>query len=157
MTPSDADLRAVFHDELARLRSLGVQLQKLGKKHTETQLRRFAEEFVDPDRRDLFLRAASAGAVDHVKWLRADSTSEPHTKGVLGWLARGAEKLACVRLDRRPRLPAVKLSVDTLDETWATSWPGVYVNFPSGRALVVTLDYEVVRCDLRAAVGSPYR
>ena len=97
------------------------------------------------------------GAVDHVKWLRSDRSQDAPRHGALEWLAVGSPRCACLRLDRRPGLPAVELRLETMDESWISSWPGVYVRFAAGRALVVTLDYEVFQCDLRSGRGSPYR
>lgn len=155
--PDHRALRATFELELTQLRRLGVAWKKLGRRATIDVIARFAEEFIDPDRSEQFLSASSLGPVDHVKWLRPDRTQDAPKQGALGWLASGAAKLSCLRLDRRARLPAVELRIETIDEVWATSWPGVYVHFESGRALAVTLDYEVFLCDLRRGPGSPYR
>lgn len=62
-----------------------------------------------------------------------------------------------MRFDRRPALPALEIELATIDDAWAASWPGAYVNFDAGRAVVITLDYEDVRCDVRAAPATPYR
>lgn len=36
-------------------------------------------------------------------------------------------------------------------------WPGVFVSFEAGRALTVSIDYEIARSDLRASRSSPCR
>ena len=69
----------------------------------------------------------------------------------------GFEGGRCIRFERRPRLPALDIDLATIDDTWAASWPGVFVRFDAGRAVVITLDYEEIRCDMRAGRGTPYR
>jgi hypothetical protein len=157
--PDPRAVRATFHAELSRLRELGVALKKFGRGASERLVHRFADEFVEPDRREPFVALAFSveQAVDFVKWLRVDRTNGASGPGTLEWLAAGAERFSCVRIDRRARLPVVEVSVETLDEAWVTSWPGAYVNFPARRTFVVTPDYEVFRCDLRDSQGSPYR
>ncbi|MDI1443164.1 hypothetical protein [Polyangium sp. 6x1] len=159
MRPDERFLRDTFREQLARLRSLRVDLRTLGARATEAHAARLAEEFVEPDRSVAFREAldGKGGAVDFEKWLRQDRLSPRETRGCLEWLAAGDEELVCVRFDRRAGFPAVTLVVRTLDETWASSWPGVYVHFAAGRALAVTVHYEVFQCELRIAVGSPYR
>jgi len=49
-----------------------------------------------------------------------------------------------VRLERRARLPALDIVVIGMDDAWAASWPGLFVNFEAGRAFVVTVDYEEI-------------
>jgi hypothetical protein len=44
-----------------------------------------------------------------------------------------------------------------MDDVWAASWPGLFVSFDAGRALAVSIDYEVLRSDLRVPRASPYR
>jgi hypothetical protein len=58
-------------------------------------------------------------------------------------------------MDRLISLPALDLRVASLEEGWATSWPGMLVSLSAGRALVVTLDYELIHFDLRGS--APYR
>jgi hypothetical protein len=59
-------------------------------------------------------------------------------------------------LPLRADVPAVAVQLSTIDEAWATTWPGIFVRFELGRA-VVTPDYEVMRCDLAARGSTPYR
>lgn len=150
-------LRESFDSELSRLRKLGVRLKKISKQSTREHVVQFASQFVDPDRCADFLVASAVGPVDHVKWLRPDCSHDAPKHGTLEWLASGSARCICLRLDRRPGLPAVEIGLETMSETWVSSWPGVYVRFASARALVVTLDYEVLQCDLRSGRGSPYR
>ena len=159
MLPDERALRETFREQLERLRALRVGLRMLGPKATEEHAARLAEEFVEPDRSVAFRQAleGKGGAVDFEKWFRADRLSQRDARGCLEWLAAGAPDLHCSRFDRRAGLPVVTLRVQTLDETWASSWPGVYVHFAAGRALAVTVHYEVFQCDLRIGMGSPYR
>lgn len=157
LRPDARDMREAFDFELVRLRRLGVRLKKIGKQPTREHITRFASEFVDPERSAHFLLASTMGPVDHVKWVRSDCSQDAPRHGVLEWLSAGSPQCACLRLDRRPGLPAVELRLETLNESWVSSWPGVYVRFVAGRALVVTLDYEVFQCDVRSGRGSPYR
>jgi hypothetical protein len=155
--PNERALRATFDLEVARLRELRVRLKRLSSFATREHIRRFASEFVDPERNADFLAASVIGPIDHVKWIRVDRSQNAPKQGTLEWLGSGTLGSVCLRLDRRPGLPGLELRLDTVDESWISSWPGVYIRFAAGRALVVTLDYEVLQCDLRAARGSPYR
>jgi len=89
--------------------------------------------------------------------MRPDRLSRGRAQGCLGWLAAGRVDARCVRLDRRGAMPALRIDLGTMDEGWVTSWPGVFVHFDAGRALAVTVHYEVFQCDLHACTGSPYR
>jgi hypothetical protein len=157
--PDEEGLRETFQGQLERLRGLGVELCVLGPRYSAEQLRRFALEFVDPDRSRDFLESLtmSEGAIDYERWLRPDRMHKGKARGALRWLCAGAEALRCVRLDRRIGLPAVQIAMRTMGEEWLTSWPGAYVHFAAGRALVVTVHYEVYQCDLRGGKASPYR
>ena len=159
MLPDERALRETFREQLARLRALRVDLRTLGPRATEEHVARLAEEFVEPDRSFAFRQAleAKGGPIDFEQWLREDRLSPRDTRGCLEWLAAGVDAFHCVRFDRRSGFPAVTLAVRTLDETWASTWPGVYVHFAAGRALAVTVHYELFQCDLRIGMGSPYR
>jgi len=157
LRPDPRALRQSFDFEVARLRELGVRLKKIGKQSTREHIARFACEFVEPERVSDFLWASATGPVDHVKWLRSDRSHEAPRYRALEWLAAGSPRCACLRLDRRPGLPALEFRLETMEESWVASWPGVYIRFVMGRALIVTLDYEVIQCDLRNNRGSPYR
>jgi hypothetical protein len=159
MRPDASVLRATYRGQIGRLRSLGVGVDEVGRQGTEDLAGRFAQQFVDPDRTWHFLaeiRKAEA-VVDFDRWMRPDRLARGRARGCLGWLAAGHVEARCVRLDRRGAMPALRIDMATMDEGWATSWPGVFVHFAAGRALAVTLHYEVFQCDLRASTGSPYR
>lgn len=155
--PDQRALLATFDFEITRLKRLGVRLKKMGAQSTRQYIQRFASEFVDPERNDEFIAVSALRPVDHVKWVRADRRQEAPKHGAVEWLASGTARCVCLRLDRRPGLPALEVRLDTMNESWVSSWPGVYVRFMNSRALVVTLDYEVLQCDLRSGRGSPYR
>lgn len=89
--------------------------------------------------------------------MHPERTRRARERGCLRWLTAGKVGARCVRFERRARLPALEIAVDTLDEAWATSWPGVLVDFDAGRALVITVDYEELRCDLQPSGQTPYR
>ncbi|HRI64361.1 MAG TPA: hypothetical protein PK156_08980 [Polyangium sp.] len=157
MRPDQRALRQIFDFEVARLRELGVRLKRISRSAQREYIARFAKEFVDPERTADFIWASEIGPVDHIKWLRQDCSRDAPKRGALDWLATGSSSCTCLRLDRRPGLPTLELRLETMTESWFSSWPGVYVRFSIGRSLVVTLDYEVFQCDLRASKGSPYR
>lgn len=157
MRPDPKALRQAFFFELARLRELGVRAKRIGMPSTRKHIERFATEFVEPERHAAFLVATTAGAVDHVKWLRADRSRDMPSRGTLDWLIHGAASASCVRLDRRAGMPALELKLDKMHESWIVSWPGAYVQFVTARALIITVDYEVFQCDARTASHSPYR
>jgi hypothetical protein len=118
---------------------------------------RFVDEFVDPAQRALVLdEVARRGCADLDRALRDDCTRQTSGRGCLAWLDPPERGGRCVRFETRPGLSALEITVATLEDTWAASWPGVFVSFEAGRALVVTVDYEVRRCD-RGARRSPYR
>lgn len=157
MRPDPKAIREAFLFELARLRELGVRTKRIGMPSTRKHIERFASEFVEPERHAAFLSASTMGPVDHAKWLRSDLSRDTPSRGTLDWLMRGASNSTCLRLDRRVGLPAVELKLEKMDESWIASWPGAYVQFVTGRALIITVDYEVFQCDSRAACHSPYR
>ena len=148
---------ALQQHRLHRLRQLGVVLAPLERAETQSLQRRFAEAFVDPLRQDEFLWALSLHrALEHHRFLRADGVRPLVPAGsALAWLSAGSTKTRCYRLEREPWLPAVHVVPGSLEEAWIGSWPGVFVSFDAARALVVTLDYERVYCDLRGR--APYR
>lgn len=152
------DPRAARRYELARLRALGVEVAELGAARSRGLFERFVREFVEPERIADFLREVRhQGLGDLHRFLREDCTQRTRGRGCLGWLWPAERAGRCVRFEKRVELPALEIAVATMDETWAASWPGVFVNFEAGRALVITVDYEVLRCDRGAMRRSPYR
>lgn len=143
--------------QLDRLKRLGVEFSTLPRADHAVLLRRFADAFVDPARRQDFLLAiAGARPLDYDRYLRAEHIRAlVPLGGSLSWLSGGRTAARCHRLERRASLPALDLLVATIEDTWATSWPGMLVSFPAGRALIITLDYERIHCDLQRA--TPYR
>jgi hypothetical protein len=154
------DPRVTQRSEIDRLRTLGVGIHELARDRTWQLYERFVREFVEPERGDRLLaerfRAGAPDAIlDFERWMRPDCLERVRGRGCLDWLVpRGAR---CVRLERRARLPALDIVVIGMDDEWAASWPGLFVNFEAGRAFVVTVDYEEIRCDLRGRRTSPYR
>lgn len=156
------DAKAVQRGEIGRLRALRVKITELAAARSRRLFERFANEFVDPERTARYLdevrRASERDAgVDHGRWLRPDCTALESGRGCLQWLRGGQLNARCVRFDRRVRLPAFEIALDTMEDDWVASWPGLFVSFDVGRALAVSLDYEAYRCDLRARGASPYR
>lgn len=156
------DAKAVQRSEIGRLRALRVKIVEIAKARSQGLFERFAREFVDPERTARYLdevrRASERDAgIDHSRWLRPDCTAAESGRGCLQWLSGGQPGARCVRFDRRVRLPTFEIALDTMEDAWAASWPGLYVRFDLGRALAVSLDYETLRCDLRSLRSSPYR
>jgi hypothetical protein len=123
---------------------------------------RFVGEFVEKEhgarlRAEAARRAVWGGGLDIERWLRPDCTRRASAEGGMRWLGREDPAARCVRFERHAHMPALEIALATMDDTWAGSWPGVFVRFEAGRALVVSLDYEVFRCDLRAGGATPYR
>lgn len=148
---------ALQEQRIERLRALGVVLVPLPLRETRALQRRFREAFVDPSQQDEYARVLEGGrAIEHQRFLRADSVRPLGPRGSsLAWLTSGSARTQCHRMEREPWLPAVHLVPGSVEETWVASWPGVFVSFDAGRALVVTLDYERIYCDLRGR--TPYR
>lgn len=156
------DPRDVLADQVDRLDALGVVMAALPGARARSLFARFVEQFIDPQRAAELIdrREDPAGwhrGIELARWLRPDRTRRGGPLGCMRWLAAGQAFARGVRFDRRPSLPALEIDLATLDDTWAASWPGAYVNFDAGRAVVITLDYEDVRCDVRAAAATPYR
>ena len=156
------DASAARRGEVDRLATLGVTLAEIPQAAAGPLLARFVREFIDPMSRPALSEALTdahlAGAAfDFDRWLRPDCVRRVSAPGCIRWLASGAEGAHCVRFERRAYLPPLAIDPATLDDAWAASWPGVFVSFEAGRAVVVTLDYEEVRCDVRATRGTPYR
>jgi hypothetical protein len=155
-------MRALQRREIKRLRALRVKLAELTPARSRALFERFAGEFVGPERAPVYLdevrRAGDRGlGIDHGRWLRPDCAVVLGSAGCARWLAGGRRGARCVRFDRRAELPAVEIAIDTMDDVWAASWPGLFVSFDAGRALAVSIDYEVRCSDLRVPRASPYR
>jgi hypothetical protein len=170
--PFRLDPRAARRDAIERLEVLGVVMAEIPVARSRPLLDRFVREFVDPSRAALLAAeirrpGAASRVLELDTWLRPECVSHGGTIGCTRWLAVGAlpahgvaptgARARCVRFERNAALPALAIDLATLDDSWAASWPGSFVSFETGRAVVVTLDYEEVRCDLRAARGTPYR
>jgi hypothetical protein len=152
------DPREVRRGQIDRLRTLGVAFRELDVGQTRAVVRRFAREFLDPDRSEPWLEAALRAPrrpVAFERFLRDDCVKSLRPAGSLRWLVAEGRDARCHRFERDAWLPALDIFAPSLDESWAASWPGVFVNFEAGRALVVTVDYARLHCDLRRL--SPYR
>jgi hypothetical protein len=152
------DSREVRREQLDRLRALGVDFRELDAGRTRALLRRFAEEFLDPDLGEPWARALSRWPrrpVAFERFLRMDCVKSVRPAGSLRWLVAEGRDARCHRFERDAGLPALDIFAPSLDESWAASWPGVFVNFAAGRAVVVTVDYARLHCELRKL--SPYR
>lgn len=157
-----ADPREVRRREVERLEELGVAFVEISPARARPLLGRFVDEFVDPERAPALralLQASSptAHALELGRWLRPDRTQRAGPVGCARWLASGRTPARCLRFERRAYLPALDIDLATLDDAWAGSWPGIFVSFEVGRAVVVTLDYEELRCDVRGGPATPYR
>lgn len=148
--------------EVDRLEELGVVMTEIAPSSAAKLLVRFVEEFVDPRDAGALLDHLEAShaegrALEIARWIRPDRARRGGPLGCARWLAAGRDRARCVRFERRVRMPALEIDLATLDDAWAASWPGVFVNFDAGRAVVITLDYEDVRCDVREGRSTPYR
>jgi hypothetical protein len=167
------DPRAVLRAQLGRLTALGVGLVEIPPARARALLDRFVREFLDPCRaadlsRELAAPREAWRTLDFDRWLRpecvrraengARSSLRGGAAGCVAWLLAGSSAAsACVRFERTAHLPALAVDLATLDDAWAASWPGLFVSFEAGRAVVVTVDYEEIRCDVSAPSASPYR
>lgn len=157
-----ADPRERRRAEIARLEELGVTMIELALPTTRTLYRRFVDQFIEPEHAAALFAHGDAPetasrAIDLGRWLRADRVALGGSIGCARWLAAGERAARCVRFERRATLPALEIELATLDDAWAACWPGAFVNFDAGRAVVISVDYEDVRCDVRAAPATPYR
>jgi hypothetical protein len=158
------DARAVLRQQVDRLVDLGVALVEIPPVRARPLLARFVREFLDPSRSaeiaaEIARPQGASRALDFDHWLRPECVRDS-AAGCGGWLfpaavdPSGAE---CLRFERRPDLPALAIDLTTMNDAWAASWPGVFVRFDVGRAVVVTLDYEQIRCEVRPSGPTPYR
>ena len=165
------DPRAARRAQVGRLTALGVALVEipLGRARASpgSLLRRVPRSPSAPAELSAEL-AQPRGALDFDRWLRPEcvrrgehgprSSLRGGEAGCVAWLLAGsADAAPCVRFERRADLPALSIDLATLDDAWAASWPGLFVRFEVGRAVVITIDYEEIRCDVRTARATPYR
>lgn len=152
------DPRAARRDELTRLRALGVEVAEVGRGRSRSLFDRFVREFIAPEHHRPFLDDVKRRGLDDLqRWMRHDCTLRTKAEGCLSWLGPETRLARCLRFEKRVEMPALEITLATMDETWAASWPGVFVSFEVGRALVITVDYEVLRCDRGNLRTSPYR
>jgi hypothetical protein len=156
------ELRRIHLRRIARLRELSVDVRELPVAEGREALSRFAGAFLGPERAAAFLGEVEAARgshreIEYERWLWRGAPP-PALKPRFGWLSDWMPGRTCVRFDRRAGLSALRFSTYTIPDEWVLSWPGAYVCFETGRAMVVSLDYEVGCFDLSAPAGrSPYR
>jgi hypothetical protein len=148
---------ATWEHHLRRIRALNVATAPLDNVSTCALFRRFLDEFGDPDLRAELLEASPERALCLEHCMRPDRILPARAEGSVLWLGSGRADAWCVRFERRRRLPALAIDLTTLQDAWAASWPGAFVNFADARALVVSVDYEAFRLDLRGRRDTPYR
>ena len=135
--------------------STRVESGEIDPEQTRVLLGRFVEEFVEPARREalsMLLRRSPAKQrpIDYERVLRSDRTVDATADAnLLRWLSAEGRHPYCYFLQRDARRPATRMRIATLNESLATSWPGVFVNFDAGRAIAVTPDMQRVKCDVR--------
>ncbi|HEY4116400.1 MAG TPA: hypothetical protein VGM56_01040 [Byssovorax sp.] len=141
--------------EIARLRDLGVRLLELNAIGSRELVARFLRDFASEDVAGRAGPACVRGdVVPFEAWLRDDCrVRDAGEVRPLAWVSCGR----VVRLSRWADLPAVEIDASSMRDAWAKSWPGAFVGFDVGRALVVTLDYEVRCYDMRRSWLGPYR
>lgn len=141
-----------------RLRQLGVHVRELTPASSTQIAARFLREFSSAERAGEALLALENGeALTFEKWLREDVMARDAPGEHLAWLTARARGARCVRLSRRGNLPAVEIEVSTMEDAWAASWPGAFLQLDLGRAVIVNLDYEVLRLNLHPKHATPYR
>ncbi len=151
--------REAWDEHRRRLGALGVVTNELHPESGRALFRRFASDFFEPDRAaELFGQPdLPRDHLDYERWTRPECTEKTRAAGSLVWLRAGHVGARCVRFDRRAGLPVLEMEIASLEDDWAASWAGAFVNFDGARALVVSVDYEAFRCDLRGLRASPYR
>jgi hypothetical protein len=159
--PFRVDARAAWRDQIERLEALGVALAEIPEERSRPLLARFVREFLDPVpaadlAAELALPRLPPRVLDFDRWLRPECVQRSVT-GCVRWLFEGGADARCVRFERRADLPALTIDLATMDDAWAASWPGVFVCFDVGRAVVITPHYEQFSCDVRPRGATPYR
>ncbi len=155
------ELRRVHRRQIARLRDLSVDVRELSPEASREAMILFAREFLGAERTGDFVTEVDAAKatfreVDYGRWLW-QGAPPPALKPRFGWLSDWMPRTTCLRFDRRVALPALRLSIPGMLDEWAFSWPGVYVSFDKGRAILVSLDCEVTCYELSPSRKSHYR
>lgn len=156
-----AELRHIHRQRLRRLRELAVEVKELSASQSQAALARFAAAFIGAERAEAFLGAVQAAReshreLDYGRWLWRGEPP-PALQPRFGWLSDWRPGVSCVRFDLRVALTTVSLDTYGMLDEWAFSWPGVYVSFENQRAMLVSLEREVMCYDLLAPGKAPYR
>lgn len=155
------DLRSLHRRRVRRLRELDVDVKELTPAETRAALARFASVFMGVERTRAFLAEvdaaqASGREMKFGQWL-SYGEPPPALRPRFGWLSNWTPGATCVRFERSPALPALRLSITGMLDEWAFSWPGAYASFDAQRAMIVSLDYEVTCFDPSTTRNTPYR
>ena len=156
-----AALRRIHRKQMSRLRDLSVDFEELSALESREALARFARAFMGVERSASFLGEADAThatgrEIDYGRWLWQGSPP-PSLKPQLGWLSDWHAATTRIRFDRLLLFPSLRLPVAGMLDEWAFSWPGAYVSFENGRAMLVSLDRDVSCYELAAGGKPPYR
>jgi hypothetical protein len=150
-------VRATWEQQVRRLRELGVVAAEIALPEGVRLRERFLAEFGDADRVASLLGREPGLAANLERAMRPEHTRGARVEGSVAWLSGGGRAARCHRFERWLGLPVLEIDLGTMEDGWATCWPGAFVSFDLARALVVSVDYEAFRCDLRAHGATPYR
>lgn len=123
---------------------MGIGVEEMSPVQSRALLVQFLGDFVDPERKDSFALALRRSPVrqrpvDYERVLRSDRiVSDAGGTDLLRWLSRDGTSPYCHFFQRQAWKPAARFLISSLSEPISTSWPGIFVNFDAGRALVVT-------------------
>jgi hypothetical protein len=120
-------------------------------------LERFLTEFAELSGVVRIELLGPSAATNLERVVRPEHLRPARAGGSVAWLAGGRPLATCHRFERWRALPVLEIDLATIDDAWATSWPGAFVSFDLSRALVVSVDYEAFRCELRGRGATPYR
>ena len=155
------DPAARVRSEVAKLRALGVALHELQPASAERVFDGFVRDFVDEDHKGAVRSAFDERRAHKTLWLerylRADTIRSRAERSLVSFLTRRGRDARIVRFDRRTGIPAIEIVASTLEDTWASSWPGLFVGADGTRAVVVTSDYAELRCATGTDGATPYR
>lgn len=155
------DPGAALRAELVRLRALGVALSELRPASATRVLERVIGDFVQEEQRAklraAWLEAASQETVRLENLVRPDTICSRAERSLVSFLTRRGRDATLVRFDRRAGLPAIQIVASTFEDSWAGSWPGLYVGAEGTRIAVITRDYAELRCATRLSGATPYR